>query len=121
MRKLLYYISLLILKNRCSPISNSNISSNTQLVVICSGNGCPFELYHRGHKWINYYLNINNTHILLWNYRGYGKSTGSATVKNIKYDAQIVIDFIISKYKYSQILLHGISIGGVAVCSIQSE
>jgi len=44
-------------------------------------------------------------------YRGFGKSTGKRTEKNIENDAQTAYKFLLRKYKESEIIIYGRSIG----------
>lgn len=73
-------------------------------------------MYHRSEKLVDFYLGFGNTEILLWNYRGYGKSTGTPTLGNIKTDALAVYEYISNYYRWSKVFVHGISIGGVPAC-----
>ncbi len=49
------------------------------LVIICNPNGSPLEFYSQSDRIIDFYLKLN-TSVLLWNYRGYGESTGSISL-----------------------------------------
>lgn len=62
---------------------------------------------------------------MLWNYRGYGDSTGSCNFdvnfkinKNLKSDSESVLSHIKKLHNWSLIGAHGISIGGVPVCHL---
>lgn len=92
-------------------------SSNPPIVIICSGNGGPYELFHKNHYWLNYYLN-QNYHVCLWNYRGFGLSTGTPSFKSMKDDSEVVFRYLNESQKYKTIIVHGISLGGVPACHL---
>lgn len=54
--------------------------------------------------------------ILFWNYRGYGFSEGSTDFNKICEDILCVYDYMIENYKYKNIAVHGLSIGGIPSC-----
>lgn len=56
--------------------------------------------------------------ILLWNYRGYGYSTGSPSYESIKKDAELVIQFAKKQNRWNKIGVHGLSIGGIGACHL---
>ena len=60
--------------------------------------------------------------VVLYDYRGYGKSTGTATMNNLLEDGVTVYDYVtkILKYSDSQIILYGESIGSGVTCHIAS-
>jgi alpha-beta hydrolase superfamily lysophospholipase len=88
-----------------------------KLMIICGPNGAPFEQYARNLRLEEIYLR-NNIDVLLWNYRGYGLTTGSPSFSNIKKDAEAVIEFARKKNFWDTIGVHGISMGGLACCHI---
>jgi pimeloyl-ACP methyl ester carboxylesterase len=97
--------------------SKNQRNNKRSLVIICSGNGGSYEVFHRGEYWINYYLNLD-CDICIWNYRGYGLSTGRATLKNVKQDADLVFGHMVSVLRYKRVIIHGISIGGIPSCHL---
>lgn len=93
---------------------NNNSNRENKLVIICSGNGAPFEIFHKNNYWINFYLN-NSCHVCLWNYRSYGESTGSPNFDNMKSDSESILMYV-NSLGYKKIITHGISLGGVPAC-----
>jgi len=51
--------------------------------------------------------------LLLWNYRGYGRSTGCPKPHLLQEDAEMIIDFLRKELKPQRIGVHGQSLGGV--------
>ena len=68
---------------------------------------------------ITYYLPLtkilaeNNFQVVMVDFRGYGKSTGTPTHKNIAKDSQKIFDFFLNKEEIQKIpkIIYGISIG----------
>ena len=87
-------------------------NEKSNLLIYCNPNGSIYELY-TPRLFKNYIL--YNVDILVWNYRGYGYSTGYSSFNNIKRDVVELYDEIIKMYphKWNDIGVHGYSIGGV--------
>jgi alpha-beta hydrolase superfamily lysophospholipase len=62
----------------------------------------------------------NNVDVLLWNYRGYGLSSGRPSFYNIQKDAEYVVNFAKKENKWNKIAVHGISMGGLAASYLAS-
>lgn len=58
--------------------------------------------------------------MILWNYRGYGQSTGSPTITKSQSDAVKVYNYFTEKGKIIE-LVHGYSIGGCAAIGLISK
>jgi alpha-beta hydrolase superfamily lysophospholipase len=48
---------------------------------------------------------------IVWDYRGYGKSTGKPTAENLRSDAELVYKFANKRYESKQIIIYGRSLG----------
>lgn len=101
---------------------NSSVStsgnSNTKekgVMIICGPNAAPYEIFSYTDKWVDYYLD-NGINVFVWNYRGYGDSTGKVTFENMQTDAALVVQHLKKELKFSNIGVHGISLGGIAAC-----
>ena len=91
-------------------------NNDTPLVIICNGNGGPYEIFHRDNYWVDFYLNFS--HVCLWNYRSYGFSSGQPTYFNLKLDAEYVFKYMSTVRRYKKILCHGLSLGGIPACHL---
>lgn len=86
-----------------------------KILIRFGGNG---ENYESLYEVMQEYSYIKKVHklgydVLLFNYRGVGKSKGSATPDGLAKDGQAVIDYALSQgYKEKNILIHGFSLGG---------
>jgi len=61
----------------------------------------------------NYFKRIkgHNFNVVMYDYRGYGKSTGKPTKENFYSDALQVFDWVHEKYPQLPIVIHGLSLG----------
>lgn len=72
----------------------------------------------------------HNLNVVVWSYRGYGKSSGKPTEKGIKVDSESIYDFLVKKeliYEPTNelidkpLILHGTSIGGAVAINFAYE
>ena len=72
----------------------------------------------------------HNLNVVVWSYRGYGKSSGKPTEKGIKVDSESIYDFLVKKeliYEPTNelidkpLILHGASIGGAVAINFAYE
>ena len=92
---------------------NDSISSTTEsvnLVIMCQANGAPYEANFYDQTWIRFFLE-RNIYVILWNYRGYGRSPGTPTLQNIISDGRAVIKFAHDKFSIKRLIIYGRSIG----------
>jgi len=81
-------------------------------VILCFPNGAFIEYFYFQCEWVNFYLE-KGINVFLWNYRGYYRSSGVPTSKNILQDAKRVYDFLKLKVGIKgNIGVHGESLGG---------
>ena len=59
--------------------------------------------------------------ILLWNYRGYGSSTGYPTFQNAKSDVLELYDFAKKNFGYKKYGVYGYSIGGCSATFLANK
>jgi alpha-beta hydrolase superfamily lysophospholipase len=60
----------------------------------------------------------HNVDVLLWNYRGFGTNKGLPSFKNIKTDAEEILQFAKQNNKWDKIGAYGLSMGGLACCHL---
>ena len=73
---------------------NDNNKRSENLLIFCNPNGMIYQLFSP-EKFL--YLLEGGCDVLLWNYRGYGYSTGHSTFKNAKTDIIELFDYIKQK------------------------
>ena len=100
-----------------STVSTSRNSSNKEkgIMIICGPNAAPYEIFSFTDKWVDYYLD-NGINVFVWNYRGYGDSTGKVNFENMQTDAALIVQHLKKELKFNNIGVHGISLGGIAAC-----
>lgn len=98
--------------------SNINYSNKTILVLSPNAGNIGFFLPVVQHLYQNLHYNV-----FIYSYRGYGHSTGSATEKGLKLDADAVMKFIASHKQLSQssIITYGRSLGGAVAIYITAN
>ena len=91
--------------------SKSNLNlNNKNLLIFCNPNGMIYQFFIP-EKFISFLE--GGCDILLWNYRGYGGSSGNPTFKNAKTDILELFDFVKKKYiNYNKYGVYGYSVGG---------
>ena len=94
---------------------NSNIKT---LVIFCGQNAFTTEMFSINKSNIQFFLDIKESTILFWNYKGYGKRKGFPSFSNIDKDIEELKDYIIKNYSDYKIIIHGISIGGYAAIKL---
>lgn len=84
---------------------------HTPTVMFCNPNGVFYETFAYDGYWLEFYME-NGFNIFLWNYRGYGRSTGSISPNNLFSDADELVKFLKDVRGVGKLLVHGISLGG---------
>ena len=91
---------------------NNNNSNIKTLLIFCGQNAFSVEMLSYKRKNIQFFLDIKDITILLWNYTGYGSRKGFPSFSNIDKDVNDLKNYIINNYPGYKIIIHGISIGG---------
>lgn len=95
----------------CVWISGFGASESGPAIVFCNPNAAYYEFSFFQTDWIELYVSAG-VNLIMWNYRGYGRSTGKAELKYMKLDGENLIDYI-RNHKRSKIIgVHGESLGG---------
>eukprot|EP00929_Paragymnodinium_shiwhaense_P065512 TRINITY_DN32831_c0_g1_i1.p1 TRINITY_DN32831_c0_g1~~TRINITY_DN32831_c0_g1_i1.p1 ORF type:complete len:862 (+),score=176.73 TRINITY_DN32831_c0_g1_i1:100-2685(+) len=89
------------------------------IVLCCAPNAAYYEQTLYQSSWIDFWHG-HGFSMFLFNYSGYGRSSGSPTPANIARDGDCVIEFL-KKQGCNDIILYGRSIGGVPVCHLASR
>jgi pimeloyl-ACP methyl ester carboxylesterase len=90
-------------------------------VVFCNSNVGYYEYTaEMQDQWIKFYLN-NGINVLLWNYRGYGRSKGSPTAVNVVEDTEAVLQFLKEMKSAGNIILHGEYLGGTVAVNVAAR
>lgn len=66
---------------------------------------------------VSFYTSVG-CDVFLFNYRGYGRSGGSASPNTINKDVREVVEYLKEQVGVTRLAVHGESIGGVAAASV---
>mmetsp|Transcript_58950 Transcript_58950/g.140729 ORF Transcript_58950/g.140729 Transcript_58950/m.140729 type:complete len:882 (+) Transcript_58950:108-2753(+) len=86
------------------------------LIVWCNPNAGYYETMVYESHWLDFYLG-QGCNVFLFNYSGFGRSTGHPTPRNLGADGDAVIEFL-KRRGVTHIGVHGRSIGGIAACHL---
>ncbi|OMJ74421.1 hypothetical protein SteCoe_26637 [Stentor coeruleus] len=95
----------------CVWISGFGAVENGPVIVFCNPNAAYYEFSFFQTDWIELYVSAG-VNLVMWNYRGYGRSTGKSELKYMKLDGENLIDYIRTHKKCKIIGVHGESLGG---------
>mmetsp|Transcript_11462 Transcript_11462/g.22508 ORF Transcript_11462/g.22508 Transcript_11462/m.22508 type:complete len:695 (+) Transcript_11462:675-2759(+) len=80
-------------------------------VMICNPNAGFYEFAYYQSEWLQFYLG-NGLNVFMWNYRGYGLSTGHPSPKRLQQDAVIIANYLKREKGVEKLGVHGESLGG---------
>lgn len=90
--------------------------SNQKIIIFCHGtNG---NISQR--KYIYNFCKLFNLNLILFDYLGYGESSGEPTEKNIYTSSKLAVDYCVSKYQ-NKIIFWGESLGGTVAAYLAKE
>ncbi|OMJ87230.1 hypothetical protein SteCoe_11072 [Stentor coeruleus] len=96
-------------KINCTYITGED--SKGTCVFFCNPNAGYYEFTYFQSEWLEFYIS-RNIDIILWNYRGFGKSTGKPNIKSLIEDGKLIIKHIRENYIINKLGIHGESLGG---------
>lgn len=86
---------------------------NAPTMLVCGPNAEQAEMIQYNTDLLEFYLG-NGINVMVFNYRGYGLSEGTPSIRKIKQDAETVVQFIRQKVgQHAKVGVHGRSIGGL--------
>lgn len=94
-------------------------NAHKQVMVLCNPNAVRFEVYAMFPSWIDFYRKLG-LHVVVWNYRGFGRSRGSPSPAAAREDVEMIVDYL-HEAGFAQIAFHGESIGGIPACFAASR
>eukprot|EP00923_Selenidium_pygospionis_P030471 GHVN01054062.1.p1 GENE.GHVN01054062.1~~GHVN01054062.1.p1 ORF type:complete len:739 (-),score=97.78 GHVN01054062.1:124-2340(-) len=95
-------------------------SAESPVVVYCQPNAGFYEQSVYCSDWLRFYLS-RKVSVMLFNYRGFGRSTGWPCPQSCIADGQAVIDYVKSNFGFKRIGVHGQSIGGICAISMAAN
>ncbi|CAD7941931.1 unnamed protein product [Amoebophrya sp. A120] len=88
-------------------------------VIMCNPNAGYYESTAFQGDWVDFYLSLNCS-VVLFNYRGFARSTGAVHPENVRADGRAVYQFL-RRHGIAKIGVHGRSIGSVCACEIAAK
>jgi pimeloyl-ACP methyl ester carboxylesterase len=103
-------------------IDDDSTIQDNPTVILCNPNGLCYEYMYltECNTWLQYYLNCG-CNVIMWNYRGFGNSTGKACPSNILTDAESVLDYVRNNLGVKKVGVHGYSMGGLAASHLAKK
>ncbi|KAL4130000.1 hypothetical protein PRIC2_006006 [Phytophthora ramorum] len=95
------------------PASSGRDAVDRPVVVLCNPNGGLYEFHHLQMDWIKFYTSDLDCHVLVYNYRGYGRCKGSPSPEMHNLDGIAIVNYLKSERGMKKIAVHGESIGGL--------
>ncbi|GMF12633.1 unnamed protein product [Phytophthora lilii] len=95
------------------PASSGRDAVDRPVVILCNPNGGLYEFHHLQMDWIKFYTSDLDCHVLVYNYRGYGRCKGSPSPGMHNLDGLAIVNYLKSERGIKKIAVHGESIGGL--------
>lgn len=93
-------------------------STAPAVILVCNPNAGLLELNHRCSESAAAYTGRVGVDVVVWNYRGYGRSGGTPTPARLQADAAAIVRVLRERLGVRRIIAHGESIGGVTACHL---
>ncbi|OMJ70941.1 hypothetical protein SteCoe_30978 [Stentor coeruleus] len=85
--------------------------SRDTCTLFCNPNAGYYEFTYFQSEWLEYYV-TNGIDVVLWNYRGFGKSTGKPDARVLIEDGILIAKHIKENFMMRKLVIHGESLGG---------
>jgi hypothetical protein len=89
-------------------------------MLFCNPNAGFYEAAFHHNEWFDFYL-AHGVSLMLWNYRGYGRTPGTPSVRKLLRDGESVVQFLRSQKKAKLLGVHGESLGGAIACYLADK
>ncbi|KAL3665496.1 hypothetical protein V7S43_009532 [Phytophthora oleae] len=95
------------------PTASGRDAVDRPVVILCNPNGGLYEFHHLQMDWIKFYTSDLDCHVLVFNYRGYGRCKGSPSPGMHNLDGVAIVNYLHTERGIKKIAVHGESIGGL--------
>lgn len=95
----------------CTFISGVASDSTSPVIIFCNPNATYYEFLYFQTDWIEFYIGAG-VNLVLWNYRGYGRSQGSPSLLKSQSDGMSLVRYIRETKRNCKLGVHGESLGG---------
>lgn len=90
--------------------AKSGVGAIRPAVLICNPNGGLYEFHHLQMDWVKFYTD-RDCHVLVYNYRGYGRCAGAPSPLANNLDGLAIVAYLKTERGVPKIAVHGESIG----------
>ena len=113
-------IDTMFIDGRKSVLQNNEVSGEG-IVIFCNPNAGYYEFSHEFQsQWLEFYTE-RGLSVMLWNYRGYGRSEGKPDSINIFKDGETIMKYLKRERRIKKIILHGESLGGTIAVNLAKK
>lgn len=100
----------------CMLVTNPEVTY-PPTIIFCNPNAGLYEFAYYQSEWLDLYIS-NGINVMLWNYRGYGRSKGQPSPSVLKADGKCIVDYLRTNKKVGILGIHGESLGGIVACHL---
>ena len=94
--------------------------SPSKAVLLCGGNGFLYECgVYMSDSFLNYVQ--MGFSVMMWNYRGYGRTKGWPSPSNLMMDGVKVAEYVFKVKNVPKLVVHGESMGGMVACHVAAR
>lgn len=111
------YSSQVILDSLQDQINQNEVKDLGSFVIICNPNAGYYEFGCFDRTLIDWFQS-KEINVFLWNYRDFGRSSGTLSMKNMLSDGHEIIDLVRNKIGARNIALYGKSLGGYVAVNL---
>ncbi|CAG9319000.1 unnamed protein product [Blepharisma stoltei] len=104
----------------CLFVCSSSLNENAPTMLICNPNAGYYEYSYFQTDWLEFYL-THGINVFLWNYRGYGRTTGKLSLKNLMNDGENIVNYLRTIKHVPKLGVHGESLGGCIATYLARE
>jgi len=92
-------------------------STEAPTMLFCNPNGGFYEFANYQSEWLDFYTRAG-VNVVLWNYRGYGRTKGRPTPTKLKQDGLAIAEYLKKVKGVERLGVHGESMGGMVAAHI---
>lgn len=108
---------------RAGHMDGSNDWQERSTFILCNSNAMYYQqMVHASHCFYLKFFLEKGINVFVWNYRGYGRSSGTPCPDNLKSDIQVIYDYLRNQLQLKgKIGVYGRSLGGIPSSHLSSK
>ncbi len=96
-------------------LGDINTIDTDTVILYCHGNAANIDVYFQRAKMLYNANGKSSMGVLIYDYRGFGKSTGATTVESLKADTQAMVEWLKEQgLQEDRFFIYGFSLGSIA-------